>query len=147
MDNTAGCSDSANTWSGDGSQEVDLVLWHDPRESAFPNLADRLLVECKNWVNPVGSAEVAWFYWKLKRGNAPTGVLVAANGVTGNPERRSEAISIIQTANSMQAPVEILLVTLEEIEVLATTDDLKCLIQNKLMGLTACADPLNYPPD
>ena len=48
-----------------GSQELDFVFWNDRAFEYFDSASADILVECKNWGVPVGSAEVAWFLEKM----------------------------------------------------------------------------------
>jgi hypothetical protein len=81
------------------SQEVDLVLDNEQHPEGFRNLAQILFVEAKNWSNRVGSAEVAWFDWKIRLSGYTQGFLVVSNGVTGSAEDKSSAWRILWQAN------------------------------------------------
>lgn len=133
---------SANVYSHDGSQEVDLVVWNELQASNFPSFGQSVLVEAKNWERKVDSSETAWFNWKLRRGNAAVGILVAANGVTGDANRRADAYGIMYASNADGH--SILLICLEEIEALTSTGDLEELLRRKMCALTAVADPMTF---
>lgn len=66
-----------------GSQELDLVFWNDRRFEYFDSASAEILVECKNWAVPVGSAEVAWFLEKMRQRHVTHGFFVTRSGVTG----------------------------------------------------------------
>jgi hypothetical protein len=135
-----------NTFSHDDSQEVDLAIWNDRHKSGFPSFGDRVLVECKNWEARVGSAQLAWFAWKLSKGNATDGFLIAANGITGDPARVADAWHVLQWANSFER--RIVLLTLDDIDRLRTTQQLVRLAQDRLLAASLGADPfaLPFPP-
>jgi hypothetical protein len=78
---------NVNMYNFGRAYETDVVLWNDQVPGGFPSFGDSLIVECKNWDSRVTSSDVAWFDWKLRLGGAREGILVAAKGVTGNPER------------------------------------------------------------
>src|SRR5882672_4368815 len=67
------------------SQEIDVAFWNEQHPLGLRFLPNILLVECKNWSVPVGSVEVSWFEAKLRRRGLSFGILVAANGITGDP--------------------------------------------------------------
>lgn len=118
-----------NVLSDAHSQEIDIVLDNDAFPDGLPMLCDPLFVEAKNWSRPVGSAEVAWFDWKLRLGGITHGFLVAANGITGSAEDGKSARAIVK-----QAAIEhrwILVVTPDELLTCATSEDLRALVRAK----------------
>jgi hypothetical protein len=72
-----------------GSSEIDLLLMNDRRFTPVPFLSDYVLVECKNWAKRVNSATVRDFIGKLRTSHLDVGILVAANGVTGDAADRT----------------------------------------------------------
>lgn len=115
------------------SEEVDVAFWNDQHHQGlrfFPNI---LLVECKNWSNPVGSNEVAWFDSKLRQRGLSLGILVAANGITGTPAERTAAHQTIAAALAEQR--KIIVLTTEEIQHIATGQDIGALMKHKLCEL------------
>ena len=64
-----------------GSQELDLVFWNDQQCEYFKQAGAEILVECKNWEVPVGSAEVAWFLEKMRQRRVSHGFFVTRSGV------------------------------------------------------------------
>lgn len=115
------------------SEEVDLAFWNDKTPSGLPFLPDILLVECKNWSSPVGSAEVSWFDQKLQSRSRTHGILVATNGVTGNAVDANAAHDIIKRA--LGSGRHLIVITLDEIAPLRTTSELVGLIKRKLCEL------------
>ena len=79
-----------------GSSELDLLLLNDRRFTPVPFLSDYVLIECKNWANPVDSATVRDFTGKLRGARLKVGVLVAANGVTGIIADQTAANDVIR---------------------------------------------------
>lgn len=131
----------ANIFSAGRASEVDVILWNDRHPNGFPSFPDTILVECKNWEDPVDSSHVAWFDWKLRLGGAPLGILVATKGITGNPERRSKSWSIVQSANMDGR--KILIVCLDDLTSLTSRGDLRNLLIDKLSLLAGCAPQLS----
>lgn len=126
-----------NIFNHGGSNEVDLTVWNGQLQGGFPSFGDSILVECKNWSEPVDSSAVAWFDWKMRLGGATIGILVAANGITGVAERTTAAWSIVSVANMDGR--RILVVTLAELAALTCADDLRKLLVRKASLLTANA--------
>jgi hypothetical protein len=127
---SVGKRNALNTFS---SEEIDVAFWNRMDVDGFYFLPNIILVECKNWSQPVGSEEVNWFDSKLKRRGQPFGILIAANGITGNSQKIQAAHEIIRVALSEGR--QLIVITRAEIENLRTSDDLVELIQDKLCEL------------
>jgi hypothetical protein len=102
-------------------QEIDVLLWNEQEigRSGLSFLPNTIFVEAKNWMRMVGAAEVAWFKEKVRSGGdygtgGATGILVAANGVTGDGSDRKFAADIILRARAEQ--VRLLVVRPEELD-------------------------------
>jgi hypothetical protein len=55
---------------------------HEGLNPAFPPW---ILVECKNWSTKVDSMNINWFDHKLQSRGLSLGILIAAQGITGDP--------------------------------------------------------------
>lgn len=110
------------------SQEIDIVLDNDWPE-CLRLLGDPFFVEAKNWSSPVGSAEVAWFDWKLRLGGVTGGLLVAANGITGSSADGTSARAIVKQA-SLEGR-QIYVVTPDELLACKSPVNLRDLIRTK----------------
>lgn len=115
------------------SEEIDVAFWNEQRPKGLYFLPHIILVECKNWSKPVDSAEVNWFDAKLKRRALPFGILIAANGITGNGNEVSSAHEIIRVA--LGEGRQLVVITRQEIEALTTTEELVRLTKEKLCEL------------
>jgi len=122
-----------NTLNTFKSEEIDVAFWNRMDADGFYFLPNIILVECKNWSEPVGSEEVNWFDSKLKRRGQSFGILVAANGITGSSQRIEAAHEIIRVALSEGR--QLIVITRDEISNLQATADLVKLIQGKLCEL------------
>lgn len=116
-----------------GTEEIDVAFWNDRSERGFYFLPHVILVECKNWSRPVGSAEVAYFVKKLENKGLDFGVLVAVNGVTGSSSDNTRAN--FEVSMALARGIRLIVVTREEIERLAKTDELVRLFKAKLCKL------------
>lgn len=128
---------AANTYSYGRASEIHLTVWNEQHEAGFRSINPPILIECKNWQRLVGAAEVAWFDWKMRLGGATHGLLVSANGVTGDVSEKNAAHQIIQTARSEGRTIVVL--TLEELADQSSADDLRFLIIDKICLATAAA--------
>jgi hypothetical protein len=122
-----------NTLNSFASEEIDIAFWNEQKRNGFSFLPRILLTECKNWSSAVGSSEVSFFAQKLKHRGLDHGILIASNGITGSPEDLRSAHHQITMALSER--LHILVVTREEIQKLAATEDLVMLFKKKLTQL------------
>ncbi len=113
-----------------GSMEVDVVLFNAKPNDGFSFLSNILIFECKNWIAPVGSAELRVFRDKLRDLKVDTGILFAANGITGNADDKTAARDIIQRAKTNDG-IQILVFTREEIEGFRSAKDIIDLTADK----------------
>jgi hypothetical protein len=132
----------ANRWAFGGASEVDLSVFNRQDPDGLPAFPDMILVECKNRTTRMDSSEVAWFDWKLQLGGVAMGIIVSVGGITGDPQRKSAAWSIVARANSATPQRRILVVSLEEIANLKSRADLVGLLISKVSLLAMAAPQL-----
>lgn len=124
-----------NVYSADGSQEVDVVFSYDASQEGIPGFGSLFIGECKNWARPVDSGTIAWMDWKIQLGGVAEGILLATNGITHRQVRRTDAAAIISKANASTPRRRILVVTLDQVAAIRTTDDLKQLLVDRMLDL------------
>ena len=115
------------------TEEIDVAFWNEPGPNGLVNLPPIILVECKNWSAPVGSAEVAWFDRKLQDRGLDFGVLVAAQGITGDATNRTAAHQIV--AGLLRDGRRLIVYRREELEALTNTDQVVATVKEKLCEL------------
>jgi hypothetical protein len=115
------------------SQELDVVCRNHHLTDGLSDFDHLVIVECKNWSSPVGSMEVAWFDTKLRVRSRRTGVLIAMNGITGDPHSLTSANQIVSFA--LGEGRSILVLRVDEIEALQTGEDLATLLKRKEVEL------------
>jgi Restriction endonuclease len=115
------------------SEEIDVGFWNERELSRLGFLPYVILVECKNWSNPVGCPEVDWFISKLRRRSLDFGLLMAANGITGDKTDIQAAQEIVRSA--LNDGIRIAVITRAEIERLQTSENLVTLVKEKLCEL------------
>lgn len=118
------------------TEEIDVVCKNDNDPAGLGGLVDFFLVECKGWKEAVTSEQVAWFLTKIRHRGLSFGVLIAANGITGEPEHLSRA-NFLVSAELAAFKIKMVIVTREEIEKLASGEDLANLIIKKVCTLHA----------
>lgn len=124
-----------NVFSTNGAQEVDVPMFNDYGErGSMPAFGSKLFIECKNYQGSVGGTEIAWFDHKLIQGNCSSGILLAANGVTGDLQSRTFGQGVVATALLSQR--NILVVTLDDLAPIASTTDLRDLLCRRLMEIS-----------
>jgi hypothetical protein len=77
--------------------------------------------------------EVSWFVTKLHNSGLSFGILIAANGITGDARNRTDAHSVIFSARSEQRRV--IIITRQELEAVDDSENLVRLIKVKLTRL------------
>ena len=111
---------------------MDIFLWNEffPGGLPSPAFPPHILVECKNWSEKVSSREVSWFDTKLRDRGLLLGVLIAMQGITGQPQRLTDAHFIVAKALSEQR--KIIVISREDLEGLTSESDLVRLLKEKL---------------
>lgn len=122
-----------------GSSEIDLLLSNNCHPDGLPFLPPYLVIECKNWEAAVNTATCRAFTSKLRALRMKFGLLVAANGITGDAENKTAAHSHLRDEFLLDGII-ILVLTRDELESLTSTDDLLTLLKVKfgrfLMGMS-----------
>jgi predicted helicase len=117
------------------SEEIDIALWNEQHPKGLKSFNAFLLIECKNWSVPVGSADVATFITKLGHRGLDFGILIAARGITGNAEDSNRAHHQVSIALSNK--IQLIVLTRDEIEKLKASEELVALIKTKVCQLIA----------
>jgi hypothetical protein len=115
-----------------GAEQVDLVVGHDGQ---FPLLPSVFLVECKDYQHAVDSKAVGYFLFICLSRRVSVAVIVAANGLTGDPADSSYAHSLALAASAMGTK----LIVITRADLLALTDpsDLPKLLSQRMLRATA----------
>lgn len=116
-----------------GNEEIDVALWNEQHDNGIPFLPNIILIECKNWSKAVGSIEVNWFDSKLRNRGLDFGILVCANGVTGNGGDRNAAHDTVAAA--LREKRKLVVITTDAIVAMNNTDQLVTLIKERLCEL------------
>jgi hypothetical protein len=123
-----------------GSSEIDILLFNQRNSLGLPFLPDYLIFECKNWRAAVNSASVETFATKVRTCRLELGILVAANGITGDQNDWTAANEVIRRSFDRDN-VKLLVVTRAEIEAFRSVNDIVSLMRvkfgNLIMGMAA----------
>lgn len=117
--------------SPDGAMETDLVFAHRSHSSGLDFFGVTIRVECKNEQTKISASQVREFTAKLKRYNAPVGIMVTRVGLSGTPGKHGHAA--IETAQSEGR--SIILLRACELAQLADTDQMVTLLYERLQEL------------
>ncbi|MBP1092156.1 restriction endonuclease [Bradyrhizobium diazoefficiens] len=115
------------------TEEIDVALWNEQDATGLHFLPNVVLIESKNWSNPVSSIEVNWFDTKLRNRGLDFGILVSPHGITGDADDLTAAHHIVATA--LKERRRLVVLTTGELLALADTDALGHLIKKKLCDL------------
>jgi septum formation inhibitor-activating ATPase MinD len=122
------------------TEEVDVSFWNNQLKNGLHFLPTVVLAECKNWNHAVGSQEVSYFASRLRHRGCDYGVLVAANGITGDPADLTNAH--YQMATALAEGQRILVLTKDEIEALTHSDQFVGLLKKKICALVVSGTSL-----
>lgn len=86
--------------------------------------------------NEINSEQVSWFLTKIRHRGVRFGILIAANGITGEPEHLSRANFLVGVEMATFG-IKMVIVTREEIETLTSGEDFAQLIIQKVCTLHA----------
>ena len=118
------------------TEEIDVACKNDNDPEGLGALVDFFLVECKGWRDAVNSEQVSWFLTKVRHRGVRFGILIAANGITGEPEHLSRANFLVGVEMATFG-IKMVIVTRAEIEVLTSGEDFARLIIHKVCTLHA----------
>jgi len=115
------------------TEEIDVSFWNDGLTRGLTFLPTVMLVECKNWSHAVGSQEVAYFAARLRHRGSQYGLLIAANGITGDPGDLSRAH--YEMATALAEGQRILVITKAELLQLTHSEQFVALLKEKICDL------------
>src|SRR5437588_9666076 len=105
------------------TEEIDVACKNENDPAGLGALVDLFLVECKGWRDAVNSEQVAWLLTKIRHRGVRFGILIAANGITGEAEHVSRAHYIVSVELATFG-IKLVIVTRYDIEKLPSGDDL-----------------------
>lgn len=113
------------------TEEVDIVFWNERKPKGLYFLEVPFLAECKNWGSKVSGREIVYFANTMRGRCCRDGILIAAQGITGEPGKLIEAhYEIAVAARNGQ---RILVLTRAEIEQLSSVQGIVTLLKRKVL--------------
>jgi hypothetical protein len=113
---------------------LDIHLWFKPGDDPqLKKLGEEIIVECKNWRNPVGKPEINDLAGDMVSRKCKTGILVSREGITGHGLKDAEGQRIIwfHSENNLI----ILVLTLKDLESIGNGKHLVDLLKDKYSEL------------
>jgi hypothetical protein len=130
-----GCIVEPNVTNVFRTEQIDVAVGNARLPNGLPLLPRIILAECKDWDKPVDSATVGYFINILRARRVELGVLIAANGITGDPDDMTNAHALGLAA--APAGVKVAVVTTEEIAALQSTADVVQLLSRRYLRAIA----------
>ncbi len=119
-----------------GSEEIDLPCFQNHNISGMHFVDAFFLIECKNRADAIPAPEVEWFISKLERRDQRFGILLALNGISGNPGNgHGPTYAHHIVAGALKDGIRLIVITRTDIEALTEPPDLVQLIKRKLGDL------------
>jgi hypothetical protein len=130
-----GCITERNLISFFGTEQIDVAVGNARHPDGLALLPAVLLVECKDWHKPVDSAAIGYFINILANRGVEAGILIAAHGITGDPDtlRGAHALGI----GALARGINLLILTNQDIELLGSTADLTELLNRRYLRAIA----------
>jgi hypothetical protein len=130
-----GCIAERDVISFFGAEQVDVAVGNPRLPDGLPLLPTTLIVECKDWARPVDSKTVGYFINILANRRVEAGILIAANGITGDPGalNRAHALGV----SAMARGIKVLIITTAEIRRLTCAADLTELLNRRYLRAIA----------
>lgn len=124
-----------NTMNTFATEEIDVACWNESDPAGLRSFNAFFLVECKGWGHAVGSEQVSWFLSKIEHRGLDFGVLIAANGITGEPANLGRAHSLV--AFALGKRIRMVMIDRAEILALNSGEELAQLMIQKVCTLHA----------
>ncbi|MGW3957611.1 restriction endonuclease [Streptomyces sp. NPDC004752] len=115
--------------------EIDISVANAQTAMWMKVVPSLFLVECKNWDNPVDAKAVGAFILKLREKGVSMGIMVAANGITGDQNELTAAYMKINMAQ--QEGQRVIVVTLDDIVALKNVEQFSKLLCERILECVA----------
>lgn len=117
------------------SDEIDIAVAHNPWQSGLGCYPSLFLVEAKNWEASIDSPSISVFSQKLRERHIELGILFTTKGVTGEPA--SQRAAHHQAASALQEGIRLVLITVDDVLRLGTSEEFTLLLVKRVLGLAA----------
>jgi hypothetical protein len=113
--------------------EIDILFPNQAPRTGLWFLDRAFLCECKNWAVPVGAQEIRVFADRMRERNCRDGILISANGITGDSAALTAANH--QVARALEDGREILVLNWQDLRTVRGAGSLRDLLQRKWIRL------------
>jgi hypothetical protein len=137
-----GCFAESNITNVFRTEQVDVAVGNGKLPDGLWLLPHVILVECKHWDEPVDSGRVGYFMNILAGRGVELGILVAANGITGNRDDLTNAHAL--GLHGSPRGLKIVVITTEDIANLQSVADLIELLHRRYL-LAYAAGAIGVP--
>jgi hypothetical protein len=127
----AGCIAERNLTNIFRTEQIDVAVGNARLADGLWLLPHVILVECKDWDKPVDSGTVGYFMNILAGRGIGLGVLVAANGITGDPDDLTNAHAL--GLHGSPRAIKVVVITTDDIASLQSADDLVELLHRRYL--------------
>jgi hypothetical protein len=131
FESVPGCIAEPNLTSVFRTEQVDVAVGNARPSDGLWLLPHVILVECKHRDKPVGSSTVGYFMNILAGRGIELGILVAANGITGDRDDLTNAHAL--GLHGSPRAIKIIVVTTQEIADLQSINDLVELLHRRYL--------------
>lgn len=126
-----GCATVRDTISVFRSEQIDVAVGNAQHPDGLPILPRAIIVECKAWSRPVDSCTVGYFINILTNRSAELGILIAANGITGDPAELTNAHALGPPA--LARGIKVLVIDTADVDRLTCTEDFTNLLTRRYL--------------
>jgi len=137
-----GCFAESNITNVFRTEQVDIAVGNGKMPDGLWLLPHVILVECKHWDEPVDSGRVGYFMNILAGRGVELGILVAANGITGNRDDLTNAHAL--GLHGSPRGLKVVVITTEDIANLQTVADFIELLHRRYL-LAYAAGAIGVP--
>jgi hypothetical protein len=116
------------------TEQIDVAVGNIRAADGLPLLPNVLLVECKDWSQPVDSKTVGYFINILAGRGVELGILIAANGITGEGDfKNAHALGFAAAPRG----IKVLVITTADIRALTSVEDFGELLTSRYLRAVA----------
>jgi hypothetical protein len=126
-----GCIAERNLTNVFRTEQIDIAVGNAQSSGGLWLLPHVILAECKNWNHAVDSSTVGYFMNTLAGRGVELGILIAANGITGDHEELASAHAI--GLHGSARGIKIVVITTEDINSLESVDDFVELLHRRYL--------------
>jgi hypothetical protein len=137
-----GCFAESNITNVFRTEQIDIAVGNGKLPDGLWLLPHVILVECKQWEVPVDSGRVGYFMNILAGRGVELGILVAANGITGNPDDLTNAHAL--GLHGSPRGLKVVVITTEDIANLHTVAEFIELLHRRYL-LAYAAGAIGIP--